>query len=82
MPNLIANETRCLDPRCCGLMTVKSNEDAAGTIPMERRIIQVENLRDQAGIAAALRRAFVERSEPARCGDADDDFAALLKQIN
>ena len=67
-------------------MSVKSNEEAAGKIPMERRIIQVENVADQAGIAAALRRAFVERSAPSRCTDSDEDadrdFAALLKQIH
>ena len=63
-------------------MSVKINEDAAGNIPMERRIIQLENLRDQAGIAAALRRAFVERADPPRCAEPDDAFAALLKQIH
>ena len=48
---------------------------------MERRVIRVDNLPDQAGIAAALRRAFVERSDPALFDD-DDPFAALLKQIH
>jgi hypothetical protein len=63
-------------------MSVKINEDAAGNIPMERRIIQLENVRDQAGIAAALRRAFVERADPPPCTEPDDAFAALLKQIH
>lgn len=49
---------------------------------MERRIIQVGNMPDQAGIAAALRRAFAERPAPAPCLDDDDVFAALLKQIH
>ena len=49
---------------------------------MERRIIQVENLPDPAGITAALRRAFAARPVPAQCRDADDDFAHLLKQIH
>lgn len=48
---------------------------------MERRIIRVDNLPDQAGIAAALRRAFAERLEPA-CFDDDYPFASLLKQIH
>ncbi len=48
---------------------------------MERRIIQVENLHDQAGIAAALRRAFADRPVRQPCADENDDFAALLKQI-
>ena len=46
---------------------------------MERRLIRVDNLPDQAGIAAALRRAFADgpvlREEL-------DPFAALLKQIH
>ena len=65
-------------------MSVKTNEDAAGNIPMERQIIQVENLPDQAGIAAALRRAFAERHVPPYCAEDDgsDYFAALLKKIH
>lgn len=78
----ITNETSRDEERWCGLMSVKSNEDAAGKIPMERRIIQVENVADQAGIAAALRRAFATRPVPAPCLDDDDRFAALLKQIH
>lgn len=62
-------------------MSVKSNEDAEGNIPMERRIIQLGNLPDQAGIAAALRRAFAARPEPGLCVK-DGDFAALLKKIH
>ena len=63
-------------------MSVKKDEDAAGKTSMERRIIQVENLPDQAGITAALRRAFAARPVPAQCRDSDDDFAHLLKQIH
>ena len=48
---------------------------------MERRIIRVESLLDQAGIAAALRRAFTERPELSRFDDRDQ-FADLLKQIH
>lgn len=48
---------------------------------MERRIIRVDMLSDQAGIAAALRRAFADRPLIA-CNDEDDMFAALLKQIH
>lgn len=63
-------------------MSVKSKEDAAGKICMERRIIQVDNLPDQAGITAALRRAFTERSTPVPQPEDDDTFTALLKQIH
>ena len=63
-------------------MSFQSNKGAASKHPMERRIIQVDNLPDQAGIAAALRRAFVERPVRARFDDDDDCFAALLKQIH
>lgn len=48
---------------------------------MERRIIRVDNLSEQAGIAAALRRAFADRPVPA-CFEDDDPFASLLKQIH
>ena len=46
---------------------------------MERRLIRVETLPDQAGIAAALRRAFAAGPQP--CED-DDPFAELLKQLH
>lgn len=62
-------------------MSSELNKDAAGNHPMERRIIRVDQMPDQAGIAAALRRAFAER--PAfSFEDRDDPFAALLKQIH
>ena len=48
---------------------------------MERRVIRVDNLPDQAGIAAALRSAFAARPIAPRCDD-DDPFAALLKQLH
>lgn len=48
---------------------------------MERRTIRVDNLPDQAGIAAALRSAFEARPTPV-CLDDDDPFTALLKQIH
>jgi len=48
---------------------------------MDRRLIRVENLPDQAGIAAALRRAFAQPPMPA-CVNDDDPFAELLKQIH
>ena len=59
-------------------MSSKTIEDAAGTIPMERRIIQVENVADQAGIAPR----FGAPSGPAPPDPCDDDvFAGLLKQF-
>jgi len=63
-------------------MTSESNEDAAGINPMDRRLIRVENLPDQAGIAAALRRAFAERPAPDCVDDDDDPFAELLARIH
>lgn len=64
-------------------MSVETKEKAASRIPMERRIIQVENLPDQAGITAALRRAFAGQPAAVRRRDDDDDvFAALLRQIH
>ena len=48
---------------------------------MERRIIRFDPMLDQVGIAAALRRAFTVRPDPA-CFEDLDPFADLLKQIH
>ena len=48
---------------------------------MEHRLIRIDSLLDQVGIAAALRRAFTERTIPAY-GEADDLFDDLLRQIH
>lgn len=48
---------------------------------MERRLIRIDDLPDQAGIAAALRRAFAERPGRAEIDDRDP-FAELLKRIH
>lgn len=63
-------------------MSGKPKEDAAGTFQMERRIIQIDPMADQAGITAALRRAFANRQAPATCPDEQEAFAALLRQIH
>ena len=62
-------------------MSFDSPEEGSGKDNMERRIIRVDSLLDQAGITAALRRAFTERAEPP-CFDDRDMFADLLKQIH
>ena len=52
--------------------------EAAAERPMDQRIIRVDCLPDQAGIAAALRRAFA-------AGPADDDdrlFDDLLRRLH
>lgn len=46
---------------------------------MERRIIRVECLPDQAGIAAALRRAFAADSDEDDC---EQMFEDLLKRLH
>jgi hypothetical protein len=62
-------------------MVCKSDfREAAGKDHMERRIIHVESLPDQAGIAAALRRAFAAR--PQREDDCDGLFEDLLKRLH
>ena len=48
---------------------------------MERQIIRVDNLPNQAGIAAELRRAFAAGRPPEPCDD-DDIFTELLNQIH
>jgi hypothetical protein len=45
---------------------------------MDRRVIQVDMTPTQAGITAALRRAF----EAAASEPCDRDFAALLRSLN
>lgn len=62
-------------------MLAKLNERDESELPVERRIIQVEDLPDQAGIAAALRSAFAARPLPAERDD-DYDFQELLNRIN
>ena len=47
---------------------------------MDRRIIHVESLPDQAGIAAALRRAFA--AGPPDRSDADQMFDELLRRMH
>jgi hypothetical protein len=59
----------------------KTNKDAVGKYPMERRLIRLDNLPDPAGITAALRRAFAERPEPEPMED-DDKFAELLSRLH
>ena len=55
-------------------------KEAAAEHHMERRIIHVESLPDQAGIAAALRRAFC--AGPPAEDDADRMFEDLLKRLH
>ena len=52
--------------------------EAAAERPMERQIIRVDSLPDQAGIAAALRRAFA--SGPAQ--ENDREFDDLLERLH
>jgi AcrR family transcriptional regulator len=55
-------------------------KEAAAEHHMERRIIRVECLPDQAGIAAALRRAFA--AGPIEEGDSDRLFDDLLQRLH
>jgi len=52
----------------------------AGGRHLDRRIIRVENLPDQAGIAAALRRAFAAGAHEK--DDADLMFEELLRRLH
>lgn len=54
------------------------NRQEQGEMDGDRRVIRVEGLPDQAGIAAALRRAFAA----GRQNDCDRDFADLLERLN
>jgi hypothetical protein len=60
-------------------MASNPQEEAAGH-QMERRIIRVESLPDQAGIAAALRRAFV--AGPPETDESDSMFEDLLRRLH
>jgi len=62
-------------------MSIESNTRGEGKHPMERRLIRIDNLPDQAGITAALHRAFAARLAPVGCDD-NDSFAELLKRIH
>lgn len=55
-------------------------KEVAAELHMDRRIIRVECLPDQAGIAAALRRAFV--AGPVDEGGSDRQFDDLLKRLH
>lgn len=55
-------------------------KEAAAGHHMDRRVIRVENLPDQAGIAAALRRAFA--AGPPDEDDLDRLFGDLLKRLH
>ena len=61
-------------------MSSKAESQAAAELHMERRIIHVENLPDQAGIAAALRRAFA--AGPPDRSDEDCMFDELLRRLH
>ena len=61
-------------------MASNSEKEAAAGHYMDRRIIRVENLPDQAGIAAALRRAFAAGS--VREDDSDRMFEELLQRLH
>jgi hypothetical protein len=63
-------------------MSIILKEDATAEHLMERQIIRVDSLPDQAGIAAALRRAFDSRPAPACFDDDDDPFVELLKRLH
>lgn len=53
---------------------IEQNVDRNG----DRQLIRIDGLPDQAGIAAALRRAFAAGREE----DCDRDFAELLERLN
>ena len=54
--------------------------EAAAEHHMDRRIIRVESLPDQAGIAAALRRAFC--AGPVDENETDQLFEDLLRRLH
>jgi hypothetical protein len=61
-------------------MASNAPKEMAGGRHLDRRIIRVENLPDQAGIAAALRRAFAAGAHEK--DDADLMFEELLRRLH
>jgi hypothetical protein len=61
-------------------MASRAEKEAAAGQNMDKRVIRVESLPDQAGIAAALRRAFAAGSN--REEDSDRLFGDLLRQLH
>jgi hypothetical protein len=61
-------------------MVSKANLKEAAELHMERRVIRVESLPDQAGIAAALRRAFA--AGPSEEDESDRMFEDLLRRLH
>jgi hypothetical protein len=61
-------------------MVCNAQKEAAAGHQMDRRIIRVENLPDQAGIAAALRRAFA--AGPVDEAESDRLFDDLLQRLH
>jgi hypothetical protein len=61
-------------------MAIYAEKKEAAELHMERRIIRVESLPDQAGIAAALRRAFA--AGPQSEDESDRMFDDLLKRLH
>jgi hypothetical protein len=61
-------------------MASKADLKEAAELHMDRRVIRVESLPDQAGIAAALRRAFVAGSSER--DEAEALFDDLLRRLH
>jgi hypothetical protein len=61
-------------------MASKADLKEAAKLHMDRRVIRVESLPDQAGIAAALRRAFA--AGPPKEEDCDRLFDDLLERLH
>ncbi|QIK96576.1 hypothetical protein G7076_09115 [Sphingomonas sp. HDW15A] len=57
---------------------MRLNRENSGEMDGDRRLIRVDGLPDQAGIAAALRRAFAA----GRADESERDFADLLDRLN